>query len=37
MFNAPAGQDSEAEKVSRQIDEELRVRPIYAFAPTRAV
>jgi len=34
LFNAPMNQDPEADKVSRQIDEELRVRIIYAFDPT---
>ena len=34
LFNAPMNQDPEAEKVSKQIDEELRVRIIYAFGPS---
>jgi len=34
LFNAPMNQDPEAEKVSKQIDEELRVRIIYAFEPS---
>ena len=29
LFDAPTNQDPEAEKVSKQIDEELRVRIIY--------
>lgn len=33
LFNAPITQDPEAEKVSKQIDEDLRVRIIYAFDP----
>jgi hypothetical protein len=31
LFNAPMNQDPEAEKVSRQIDEELRVRTACVF------
>ena len=37
LFNAPTTQDPEAEKVSKQIDEELRVRIICAFNPPPAV
>ena len=37
MFHAPAPQDPEAEKVSKQIDEELRVRLIYTTFDPRAV
>ena len=33
LFNAPMNQDPEAEKVSKQIDEELRVRTIYTSDP----
>jgi len=33
LFNAPTSQDPEAEKVSRQIDEELKVRIICTFDP----
>jgi hypothetical protein len=32
LFNAPVSQNPEAEKVSKQIDEELRVRIIYAVS-----
>ena len=36
MFHAPTTQDPEAEKVSRQIDEELRVRLIFAVLHGRS-
>lgn len=37
LFNAPMAQNSEAEKVSKRIDEELRVRLIYALDTTRGL
>ena len=33
LLNAPITQDPEADKVSKQIDDDLRVRTIYAFDP----
>ena len=34
LFNAPVQQGAESEKVSKQIDEELRVRLIQVLFPT---
>ena len=37
LFNAPVQHGTESEKVSKQIDEELRVRLISVLSPLRAV